>query len=359
MAAFGNGNVTLKNSELIRSLPLAPSASGELMMQIRELVATTTALSVSQPVPLRLARQVLEETIPDVRLRKLMLLQERYRDSEEAAHASRDALASKEPLVRLHAALYLAHPATRPTIWREGGIQTLLELAAPGTIGDQIQAHALRGLWLLDREHLDSKRLEPILLAQIRRGARRPQRLAIEEAGRLELVAAIEPIRRIAHSVEIDDTAVAAAEALARVAGENAEKELILLLAHRSSRVREVAVRWLAERGTVRAVPALRECEASASMGSKLKRSAADAVVLIQTRARGETGQLTLAEQGYGALSLSASIRGRGALSLPEPAAGGLLSLTDRTAKISPVREPAPQQRQAGEHLIDDDKKES
>jgi hypothetical protein len=100
---------------------------------VRGLVDLGKHLALSGDVPERLARNAREDPLSSVRLRNLTMLQERYKDSPAAREASRSALASDQPNIRLAGARFLG---------REG-LDAARELALAGSVEEDLRRQAL------------------------------------------------------------------------------------------------------------------------------------------------------------------------------------------------------------------------
>ena len=117
---------------------------------VRRLVALGKSLSMSpSEVPGRLARNAAEDSLSSVRLRNLTLLQERFPALAEAREASRAALASDQPNLRLAGARFLGAE----------GLDAAEALALSGEVEADLRRQALQ----LFFRHADAGRAVTVL----------------------------------------------------------------------------------------------------------------------------------------------------------------------------------------------------
>jgi hypothetical protein len=273
---------------------------------VRRLVELGRRLAIRpEEVPPRLARNAAEDPEPAVRLNNLQILQEFHPECAEVREASRIALGSNRPEIRLAAARFLGVE----------GLPVARELAlsanAAADIRRQALEHFLRNVMPED--------LAPVL-----------EELAASPAPEL-LPALVEGVGRVRHAAVLsrltglvdrfdDETAAGYARAAVRLGEAAAEPGLLRLLERDAEAVQAAAARALARVGTVRAVePLLRLARGSSGAPREAARVA---VLQIQSR---------LGDAEAGRLSLAAPAEGEGALSLPgEERPGGELSLPGR-----------------------------
>lgn len=277
-----------------------------LEVQVPALVRTaldlSEALSSTEGVCPRLARNAAEDPLPEVRRLNLLQLQEKFTAARETLATSRAALSDTSPWVRLAAARFLRTE-----------VETLEALARDRQVPDQAAAEAVALL----AARVTPERAGALLLEILERRTGDTQRQAIEELGRLRHGPAFGPLVAILDRAD-GRTAAAAAKALGALRDARAEAHLLAGLGRNAVDVRLAAARALGELGTVASVAPLLELQESRGLDAGARQAIRDAVAAIQSRlvgaaagqltvapATGETGRLSLASSEAGALSLA------------------------------------------------------
>ena len=280
---------------------------------VRRLVALGQRLSiVPGEVPGRLARNAAEDSLSSVRLRNLTLLQERFPEAAETMAASRAALASDQPNLRLAAARFLGAE----------GLDAAGALALSAEVEADLRRQALQHFF----RHADAGRAVPVL-ERLAAATPPPELLPalVEAAGRLRHVPTLERLLEQADGLG-DAAAASLAGAVAGAGDAAAEEGLLRLLAREAAEVRAAAARALGQVGSVRAVEPLLALTTGLLASPSVKQAAREAVASIQSR---------LGDAEAGRLSLAIPTGDAGALSLAggEGAPGGELSLTETSAQ--------------------------
>jgi HEAT repeat protein len=278
---------------------------------VRRLVALGKRVSMlPAEVPGRLARNAAEDSLSSVRLRNLTLLQERFPALAETLDASRAALASDQPNLRLVGARFLGAE----------GLDAAEALALSAEVEPDLRRQALQHFF----HHTDAGRAVPVL-EQLAASSPPAELLPalVEAAGRIRHVPTLE--RLLGQADGLGDSAVASlAGAVAEANDAAAEEGLLRLLTREAAEVRAAAARALGQVGTVHAVEPLLALTEGLLTSPSVKQAARQAVARIQSR---------LGDAEAGRLSLAVPAEGAGALSLPgEERAGGELSLPDKDA---------------------------
>ena len=286
---------------------------------VRRLVALGKRLTLAPgEVPGRLARNAAEDSLSSVRLRNLTLLQERFPALNEAREASREALGSDQPNLRLAAARFLGAE----------GLDAAESLAVAPEVEADLRRQALQHFF----RHAEAGRAAPVL-EQLAASSPPAELLPalVEAAGKLRHVPTLERLLAQADGLG-DAAAVNLAEAVAGADDAAAEDGLLRLLAREAAEVRAAAARALGQVGTVRAVEPLLALTTGLLASPSVKQAAREAVARIQSR---------LGDAEAGRLSLAVPSGDAGALSLAgdEAAPGGELSLPGNAGR--PVDEAA------------------
>lgn len=296
---------------------------------VRRLVALGKRLSILPgEVPGRLARNAAEDSLSSVRLRNLILLQERFPEAAETQAASRAALASDQPNLRLAAARFLG---------AEG-----LDAAEALALSPEVEADLRRQALQLFFRHADAGRAVTVM--ERLAAASPPAELLpalVEAAGRLRHVPTLE--RLLAQAEGLGDAAAAdLAGAVAGAGDMAAEEGLLKLLAREAAEVRAAAAHALGQVGSVRAVEPLLALTSGLLASPSVKQAAREAVTQIQSRlGDAEAGRLSLVVPSgdAGALSLAAD----------ESAPGGGLSLAGMGEQAEGEAPPAGPERPLAE----------
>jgi HEAT repeat protein len=254
----------------------------------------------------RLAENVLNDPITEVRLRNLvLLLREAPRDPKTVA-TLRVACADQNTWIRLRAAGALGAE----------GHAVLAELTESEQ--DAVSEEAV----LLLGRNLTLQRTREILAQAVDQHHHRTARACLEP---ISLGGNAEDVEMLANVMAVQDgeLAAAAAQALKTLGSPAAEPSLILALQRKQEDLQVAAAIALGRLGSAAAVLPLKEAAASARR-SALRKAAREAVAEIQSRLLGATpGQLSLSGTDAGNLSLA-------------QAEGGELSLaTDPTGRLS------------------------
>jgi hypothetical protein len=331
-AALAVRSTKIEGGEIVRELLRELSDSTHLVRQVEGLVAAADALCLEKDVPDELAENVECEVIPEVRLQNLRALL-RVPSHPAATRASRVACGDRDPRLRLEGATLLGDEGfpvlaalIDPPEASEGNARSQVPIA--------IRVEALRRLVT----RCDAARVSPILRRQIETGTNRLLEAAIEGAGKLRVVSPLPDLRkRIAGADE--EVALAITTAVSEIGDPSADVDLLQLLGHGSSRVREHAAKALGEHGSVRAVPALRELLAGSTAQRGLQRAAERAIRRIQERLEGaEAGQVALVDgttARTGALSLAGGQGGEVALADAGPSRDSSRSQADPASETS------------------------
>ncbi len=274
---------------------------------VRRLVALGKRLSIPPgEVPGRLAKNAAQDALSSVRLRNLTLLQERFPALSETREASRAALASDQPNLRLAAARFLGAE----------GLDAAEALALSPEVEADLRRQALQHFF----RHADEGRAVKVL-EQLAAAASPAELLPalVEAAGRLRHVPTLERLLAQADGLG-DEAAASLAGAVAGAGDAAAEEGLLRLLAREAAEVRAAAARALGQVGSVRAVEPLLALTTGLLASPSVKQAAREAVARIQSR---------LGDVEAGRLSLAVPSGDAGALSLAgdETAPGGGLSL--------------------------------
>ena len=284
--------------------PRMPTAV-ELADALGALLAIAERFERPADLAARLASAIENEPEWRVRLQGLQTLSTSYPAHPATAAALRHALLDEQAEVRLHAAVALG----------EEGHASLLALARHERTADTIAAQAVGAL---------GDRMPADVGVQVLRQALRTRRLRTCVA----CVQAVDPLggpeaRELLVKMltrESGELAVAAAHALGRYArgGDEIEEALIRALERDDDAVRLAAIEALGHMGSARSVMSIQEA-GRAGADAETRRAARQAVAEIQSRLPGASaGQLSVAEDGAGRLSL-ADDDPRGRLSMPAP----------------------------------------
>jgi HEAT repeat protein len=255
------------------------------------LVKAARGLVLPDDVPARLAENVRNDPLPQVRLSNLLTLVREYPGYEATKGALQAACEDFDDEVRLRAAMALG----------EEGRKVLLQIASSTDVADGQSARAVSALG----EHLgreDAQRILAQALEGRRRASARAAALALGRIGGPEVVG---PLGRTLH--EEDDTlVVSAAQALGAIGDPAAEPPLIAALDREGPTVWPAIAEALGKVGTAAAVAPLREMAGRFPFDLGLRRASRQAIAEIQSRLTGATpGQLALADGGSGQLSLA------------------------------------------------------
>ena len=286
-------------------LSLTRGKIGQAPEAVRALVELGRRLRLRPgEAPRRLARNAAADPEPAVRWNNLKALLEFHPETPEAREASRAALGTDQPEIRLAGACFLGVE----------GLPVLRQLALSADAGTDIQAEALRHF----SRNVLPEDLEPVLDSLAAAPAPALLPALVEAAGRIRNEPALVQLTSLVDRFD-DETAVGFARAAVRLGETATEPGLLRLLDRDEEEVRTAAARALARIGTIQAVePLLRLSRGRRA--EALREAARVAVQEIQSRLGGaEAGQLSLAvpAEGEGALSLPVEERPGGELSLP------------------------------------------
>ena len=263
-----------------------PVALGTLLDAARRLV-------LPDDVPARLADNVRNDPLPEVRLANLLTLAREYTTYIATQEALRAACGDPDDEVRLRAALALG----------EEGREVLRQIASSIDVADGRSARAVRALG----RHLTLDQAEAILRQALE--AKRPG-TAGAAVGSLGFIGGPAVVRALAAALsdESDDLVMAAANALGATGETAAESPLIAALDRDGPNVWPAIAEALGRVGTAAAVAPLRTMASRFPFDLGLRRASRQAIAEIQSRltgatpgqlalAVGDTGQLTLAEE--------------------------------------------------------------
>jgi hypothetical protein len=267
---------------------------------LRCLLALAERLAPVGALERRLVAIARDDPHPRVRGRALTTLEREYPAALATREAMMGAIRDAHPEVRLQAALWL----------RPEGLAVLEALATSEDVPDSCSARALAGLG----SGLDLARTCSILDAALRAGRLETARTALASLG-LRGAAGVEALARCLDGARDEDVAVAAAHALGSTSSALAEEPLLRALERGPDALRLAAARALGHVGTARAVMPLKDLQEHAR--GETDKASREAVARIQSRLTGATpGQLAIAEDGSGHVSLSDDPSGR--VTLPE-----------------------------------------
>jgi hypothetical protein len=238
----------------------------------------------------RLIENAQDDPCPEFRRRCLELLARRHAGDPRARDAFRALLRSRNPALRLGAAIPLATE----------GHETLAALAADPSTPEPIAVRAIDAMG----ERLSAEHAAAGLEAALSRGR---TQVALAWVGSLGRVGGSLAITRLSSALLGDprETAVAAAAALAATGDPAAEPALIRALGSGHPELRVASAEALAVMGTTRAVAALHRA-AQFHPSSELARATRQAIAAIQARLPGASpGQVSLADAESGQLSLT------------------------------------------------------
>jgi HEAT repeat protein len=273
---------------------------------VEEIVNLAKALPGESSVAERLAQNVREDPFGGVRLRSLEALVSDFGGSAQSQACCRDALADRNPWVRLQAARGLGAE----------GVDALADLARRSALNEAVASEALQDFL----SHATRERAAEVCIDVLASGIGDARRRAIEVLGRLRHAPAMGGLIRAIAGADAP-AAEAAARALGLLGGTAAEAALLESLERPHRGTREAAVRSLGDMGTVRSVAPLREFADTGDAGSALRRIAREAIARIQSRLVGaEAGQVALADVDpqRGSVSLVTADTEEGRVSLAE-----------------------------------------
>jgi HEAT repeat protein len=297
---WSDATVSLKDGEFRVEIPDALEAPRWLAERVGAVVELAERLSRPADIASRLAANVQNDPIADVRLRNLKTLVREYPGRPATISALKAALEDRSVEVRVHAAMTLG----------DEGRETLLEIASAED-GDVEAGLAIAALG----RNLTPERTTAILGHALRTRRVHVAWACLEALGRHGGAKGVEPLTKVL-TVEKGELAEAAARALGETARPEAEVPLIGALVNPDPAVTLAAVVALGRSGSASAVAPLRRLE-TATTDAAHRRAARQAVAEIQERLTGATpGQLSLSEGESGQLSLTEDEAGR--ISLPE-----------------------------------------
>lgn len=281
---------------------------------------------LAQPLDVlqRVAENAREDPEAGVRLQNLLVLVHELPGNPMTIEALRTACSDASPEIRLRAAKELGPE----------GRDILLEFAE----SREDDAFSAGAVSILDRE-LPVERMKAILdHAQDERSIQ-TARACLEVLGRRGDAAAVDMLAEVLafeSTLETDELAVAAAQALEATGNPAAEPPLIPALQSEHADLRVAAANALGRVGSVAAVLPLEEAE-SFLRDAELRRAARQAIAEIQARLPGASpGQLSMAEVETGQLSLA-------------PEAGQLSYATDAAGQLSLLSQPGQPPQEARE----------
>lgn len=273
----------------VRDRPFADRAQ-EVSDVLGSLLSIAQGLIAPRDFAARIAENLPNEPLPEVRLRSLKLLAGSYSRHPATHEALLAARGDASGDVRLQAALALG----------EEGHETLLALASDESAEDACGARAVAALGTT----LVAEQAEAIL-----RSALKARRLAVARAALTAFAraagAAALPLLAKVLALEGGELGAAAATALGGLKEAGVEAPLVEALRASDAAVRVASAQALGCSASVSAVPALR----AAGEGDderEVRRAARQAIAEIQSRLSGaEPGQLSLAAGAAGELSLA------------------------------------------------------
>lgn len=300
------GRATVTDGQLHLEMPEPRGVPpAHLADTLSGLLAVARKLVRPADIPGRLASNLGREPLADVRLRCLAVLVQHYPTRPATLEALRAVLRDSSFDVRIQAATALGNE----------GHPTLLEIATGDESPENAQQEALRAL---------GGRLSVETGLTVLRQALRRRRLLIAETcvealGRRGGVDAVAPLGRVL-GIESCGLAEAAARALGATGRPEAEPPLVAALDDREDAVKRAVADALGRCGSAAAVAPLRRLE-SGSRDASCRRAARRAIAEIQGRlTAANPGQLSLAGGESGQLSLIED--GRGRVTLPDAASG-------------------------------------
>ncbi len=268
----------------------------ELVAILRRCVAAVRALGVPpKGVSIRLAENLANERLPQIRLRLLRALAAHCKGSPGLERALQHSLEDEDPELRLEAAVLAGGPAGR----------ACLEGLLAGS-EDAVEAKALAALEALGSEDAS---LRAFILEALRSGGPLLQREALRLAVERPDPAQLEEVLPLAQSPD-DGVREGAARALGALGQPRAEETLIRLLADPVAAVQRESASALEGIGTLAAVAPLLPLAQTITSRDGVREAAREAARAIQARH---------AVVGSGGLSLVDEPASSGALSLPTP----------------------------------------
>ena len=304
-----HGNVSLEYGDLAAEIiedPMPPPPE-ELAEVVGALLTIADRFVRPASVSERLAASIEREPEWRVRQRGLALLATSYPNDRATAAALRRGLADEVPEVRLQAAIAM----------REGGRATLLEIASSEDVEDATAAHAIDVLG----DHFPAEDALGVLRHALRRRRLHTADACIQLLGRLGGTAATTVLCRVL-VVETGQLAVAAAQALKKCAGPEAEESLLEALGHGEP---DLAVPVLEAFGPLR-LGGRRAADPGGRRGRRHRRAA--------RRAPGSGGDPVTAAGGVAGAALAGRRRGRSAEpGGRRPARPGLASRNELNAR--------------------------
>lgn len=282
--------ISVSDGTLRAELPGLDSPS-DLSDAVRTLLAAAERLVVPPDIPARLIANARNDPVPAVRLANLLTLAREYPEHSGTHEALRAARWDTDEEVRLRAAMGLG----------EEGWEVLLAIASREDTEDSRAARAIDALG----EGLTREQAEAILQRSLR-GKRSASALAATRAlGRIG-GAEVVPALVAALDEKSEEIVAAAASALGSSGERTAEDALIGALHRASSDLGASIAEALGRVGSAAAVAPLRGLASRHPLDVGLRRAVRQAIAEIQSRLAGATpGQLTLAEGESGQLSLA------------------------------------------------------
>ena len=295
-----DATVSLKNGVLRVVIPDTLEAPRWLAERVAAVLEVAQRLSRPADIATRLAANVRDDPIADVRLRNLNVLVREYPGRPATVTALKVALRDPSVEVRVHAAMALG----------DEGHDTLVAIAS----AEDGDVEAGLAIGALGRK-LPPRRAIAILGHALRTRRRHVAWVCLEALGRHGGATGVEPLAKVL-AIEKGDLAEAAARALGETGRPEAEAPLLKALESPEAAVKLAAAVALGRSGSAAAVTPLRRLE-SASTDTAHRRAARQAIAEIQGRLTGASpGQLSLSEGEAGELSLAEDEVGR--VSLPE-----------------------------------------
>lgn len=255
---------------------------------VQKAVQTLRALAEHLRAPghafQQLGEMVLHDPMPRVRSNCLRVLRSDFPDDLGTLRIAQAAIADPEPVVRLQAAVLLKAKDQICDIAVDRGVPVELRKAALGRLTGKVAPE-------------DRTRLLPLLREPELGGA--PWRVIAEQGGVLDLA-------DLPELLPLGDLAtVEAAAACLGLVGAAAEPQLLNLLADQDPDVAAAAAQVLGRVGTVRSIGPLRARRPPFLGPPRLKRLIEEALARLEPSARLHGGNLALADDSGGGLSVA------------------------------------------------------
>jgi HEAT repeat protein len=306
MAQDEDPSIQLRDGELVSEFPsgIFERWPGRSSHVLQALVTAARHLVRPSDLVVALADNFKHEPSSSVRLRILQVLLERFPRHHRTAAVLQDALRDFHDEIRLRAALALESEDAR---------ETLLGIAGSEYSRDE---HAARAIARLG-EQLSVKQVHAILDQALRRRHVATAEACLAQMARRGGGQGLRLLQKVL-ALEKGALADAAARALGLTGRREAEPALIAALDRHSPETLTAVARALARVGTAAAVAPLRAA-ADRETDDGFRSAARQAIAAIQARLQGDPGQLSLADDQAGQVSLAEAEDEVGRLSLPDP----------------------------------------